>query len=62
MLCETLGQCLIKYFALKTSSVLTEIVNEGCSVIVAGNLIYIFPKENYFIGFISRRNNETSNI
>ncbi|CAF2443730.1 unnamed protein product [Rotaria sp. Silwood2] len=34
---ETLGQCSIKYFALKTSSFFHEIVNEARSVIVAGN-------------------------
>lgn len=34
---ETLGQCSIKFFALKTSSFFNEIVNEARSVIVAGN-------------------------
>ncbi|CAF0786179.1 unnamed protein product [Adineta ricciae] len=33
---ETLGQCSIKYFALRTSSFFHEIVNEARSVIVAG--------------------------
>ncbi|CAF3347822.1 unnamed protein product [Rotaria socialis] len=33
---ETLGQCSIKYFALKTSSFFHEIVNEARSVMVAG--------------------------
>ncbi|CAF0912367.1 unnamed protein product [Rotaria sordida] len=33
---ETLGQCSIKYFALKTSSFFHEMVNEARSVIVAG--------------------------
>ena len=36
---ETLGQCSIKFFALKTSSFFNEIVNEARSVIVAGNFI-----------------------
>lgn len=38
-LTETLGQCSIKYFALKTSSFFHQIVNEARSVIVAGNCI-----------------------
>jgi len=46
---ETLGQCSIKYFALKTSSFFNEIVNEARSVIVAGNFIYIFSKDKYLI-------------
>jgi hypothetical protein len=56
---ETLGQCSIKYFALKTSSFFNEIVNEARSVIVAGNFIFIFflKKSILFL----RRNNETGN-
>jgi hypothetical protein len=45
---ETLGQCSIKFFALKTSSFFNEIVNEARSVIVAGNFIRIFLDENDF--------------
>ena len=41
---ETLGQCSIKYFALKTSSFFHQIVNEARSVIVAGNCIALFSE------------------
>ncbi|CAF4225276.1 unnamed protein product [Rotaria sp. Silwood2] len=40
---ETLGQCSIKYFALKTSSFFHEIVNEARSVIVADHIV---PADN----------------
>ncbi|CAF3722873.1 unnamed protein product [Rotaria sordida] len=40
---ETLGQCSIKYFALKTSSFFHEMVNEARSVIVADHIV---PADN----------------
>lgn len=43
---ETLGQCSIKYFALKTSSFFNQIVNEARSVIVAGKSIKLFSSKN----------------
>ncbi|CAF4647698.1 unnamed protein product [Rotaria sp. Silwood1] len=40
---ETLGQCSIKYFALKTSSFFHDMVNEARSVIVADHIV---PADN----------------
>jgi len=49
---ETLGQCSIKYFALKTSSFFNEIVNEARSIIVAGNFIRISFLTNMILFFL----------
>lgn len=58
---ETLGQCSIKYFALKTSSFFNQIVNEARSVIVAGNCTdFIFFENIQIIFLASRWNNATS--
>jgi len=39
---ETLGQCSIKFFALRTSSFFNEIVNQARSVIVAGQFFSLY--------------------